>query len=212
FLFPMRYYFTCITFLLLTINCNANKQEKAVQQSFEALKQAFLKRDGQTALKYVSSSTIIFYNELINWALHADSIQVNSMTVMNKVSVLAIRAEKDLKMLKQTNGEQLFAEAVEKDKVDNVWFNQFTLDKITFEDSTALASVIYESEEIIFKFRFVFEQSSWHFDMLSFFKINEYLIRDEIKKSNNTKNYYVLQLLKYAYGDLSESDLWQPLE
>ncbi|MCB9045178.1 MAG: hypothetical protein H6550_03455 [Chitinophagales bacterium] len=208
----MRYYFTCITFLLLTINCNANKQEKAVQQSFEALKQAFLKRDGQTALQYVSSSTIIFYNELINWALHADSIQVNSMTVMNKVSVLAIRAEKDLKMLKQTNGEQLFAEAVEKDKVDNIWFNQFTLDKITFEDSTALASVIYESEEIIFKFRFVFEQSSWHFDMLSFFKINEYLIRDEIKKSNNTENDYVLELLKDAYGDLSESDLWQPLE
>src|SRR5690606_18498017 len=118
--------------------------EKAVQQCFENYKEAVPKNNGTTALNYISSSTIKLYTQIIDWALHADSITVNNMTVMNKISVFAIRAEKEKSDLNGISGEQLFTEAVEKDKVDKLWLSKFELDNISVEDSVAHATATYE--------------------------------------------------------------------
>src|SRR5688572_16029725 len=95
--------------LLFSITCLAQKaDEKAVRSSFQKYKEAISEKNGKEAIQYVSDKTIKYYDEVLVWVKTADSMKLESLTLLDKMMVLVMRHRSTKEQLLSFNGTSLF--------------------------------------------------------------------------------------------------------
>lgn len=168
-------------------------------------------RNGTEAIKYVSKNIIAYYHHILEQSLHADSITISTLRLVDKICILLIRAEIDRAELKKMNAESLFIHSVNSGLVgDDI--RSLALGTIEVQGTAATAYVIYNGMKTPYKFQFYMEENRWVFDIGSTLKIAQNAFNELIRESEMTEDQYIMFLIGELKGEIPNNSIWHPLD
>lgn len=102
-----------ILFLLFAGFSNAQKsEEKAVRNSFDLYKSAILNDEGEKAINQVDSRTVAYYSNILDHVRNADSMKVETLSILDKLMVFSIRHRTSPEEIKSFDGRSLLVYAI----------------------------------------------------------------------------------------------------
>jgi len=99
--------------LLLPLPAAAQEEVAAVRDSFLGYKTAILTGDGETAAELVTQRTHALYRGFADSALTLDKPGLDSLHVMDRLSVMQLRHQMTRQQLESMSGEEIVAYAVD---------------------------------------------------------------------------------------------------
>jgi hypothetical protein len=127
-----------LLFFLFVISSNGQTGKEAlVKQAFDDYKSAILNDKGEDALKYINSRTIKYYTEIIDLVKNADSAQVNSLSLIDKITVFSIRHRATREEILAMGGTDLFVYAIKKGMVGKNSVANNSIGKVTIDGAFA---------------------------------------------------------------------------
>ena len=88
-----------------------NEIEK-VRKSFENYQKAILNENGEEAVKYVDSVTVKYYADMLHLVRTADSAQVETLSILDKLMVFSIRHRTSRENIISFDGKSLLVYAI----------------------------------------------------------------------------------------------------
>lgn len=177
---------------------------------FEAYKNSILNDRGEAATKYVSSRTIQFYDSMATLARTADSLQVDSLSIIDKLTVLMLRARTPNELLFSYEGREVVVFAINSGMVgkDDVRNNE--LGKIYLDGTFARASMMVNGVESPISMHFHVEEGAWKMDLTSLFPITNTALEEVIEDSEMTENEFLEFVIAYGLqGKDPFHEIWE---
>ena len=82
---------TLTFFFLITISVfGQESDEELVRKSFDSYSKSLLNNNAEDVIKFVDSRTIKYYSDILDLVKNADSTKVESLSLLDKMMVLAI--------------------------------------------------------------------------------------------------------------------------
>jgi len=119
---------------------------KAIQNCFDSYRSAILDQDGETAVKFLSNSTIQEYQRYVDWALGAKEEELKEMSFINRMQIIILRHRVDVNTLKTLDGRSAIIYAVDRDWIGKNGVIQTSLGAIDVMDSRATAEIMIGDE------------------------------------------------------------------
>ena len=198
----------------ITFNfCTAQqKEEKLVRKSFENYKSAILNDKGDEAVKYVDSKTIQYYSEILDKTKNADSTDVNSLGLMDKLMVFSIRHRATKDEIMTLDGKGLLVYAIKKGMVGKNSVANVSIGDVKIEGTFAKGQFIANGQKAPFYFHFHKEDDMWKIDLTSIFPIGTAAFRKMQEDSGQEENVYLLSLLEMLTGKQPGNEVWKKTE
>lgn len=194
-----------------TSNQLQKNEQDAVRKVYEDYKTAILNNLGADAADCVDSLTINYYSDMLEHIKYDDSIAVNSLAILDKFMVLAIRHRTPKDSLLSFNGRKMFISAVEEGMVGkNSVMNQ-AMGVITTNGDFAEGAFILNGRDAPFKYHFYRESGQWKLNLTSIFPFAAYAFTKLVKDSGMEENEYLLFLLEMTLGEKVSEDIWHPI-
>ncbi len=92
--------------------------EQLVRECFAGYKSAILNDKDSKVVEYVDSQTLRYYQDILDKAQSADSLEVNRMNIMDKLMVFSIRHRASRKDLLKFAGKELFVYSIKEGVVE----------------------------------------------------------------------------------------------
>lgn len=202
---------TLILLLILVFSCQA-QDDKQVQKTFKAYKSAILNGNGKEAASYVDSHTINYYARMLDITRHADSAQVDTMSILDKIIILTLRAKVKKEQLHEMDGKSLIVYAINTGMIGKNTVNNFAIDHISVNKNFAQAQMMAQGQPIPMYMHFYKENGQWRVDLTSLFKTFSEAMAQLIEESGQTENEFLVKMLEASTGKTLDRKLWQPLE
>jgi hypothetical protein len=132
----MKKTFISISFPFTQWCAFSQPETEAIQDVFNHYKSAIIAEEGMKAMEYMDSHTLDYYKTLLDHVLHADSLKLESLPLMEKFSVLSIRHMATKKEILAFTDKSLIDFTIKKGSGKNT-LEGFTLGKITVKDNFA---------------------------------------------------------------------------
>jgi len=204
-----------ILFFLIIIlsSCSGQKKEaKLVRESFDNYKYAILNDKGEEAVKYVDSRTISYYSEMLNNTKNGDSLILNSLGLVDKFMVLAIRHRTPKEKILSFNGEDLLVYAVKEGMVGKNSVANNAIGDVEIDGDFAKGQLVSNVEEYPFYFHFYKENGAWKIDLTSSLSFGTLAFKKMIEESGVEENEYLFILLEMLNGKKPGNEIWQPIK
>lgn len=184
-----------------------------VKASFEGYRQAVLEDNGALASTYVSRITIAYYDSAISLARTADSLRVDSLPLIEKMTVLLIRGEMSTEMITGSKSGDGFIFAINEGMVSKDDVRKNELGKVFFDDAFARAPMVVNGQVTPMPMHFHLEEGIWKLDLTSLFPITEPVIQQMIEESEMEENEFMQFLVTITLrGADEENPIWHPVE
>jgi hypothetical protein len=200
--------------LILTfVSSYAQKSEKKlIQKSFDNYKTSILNDKGDEAVKYVDSRTINYYSEVLDKTKHADSADVNSLGLMDKLMVFSIRHRATKEEILSFDGKGLLIFTIKEGMVGKNSVANNAIGEIEIDGSFAKGQLMVNGQEAPFYFHFYKEKDIWKIDLTSLFPAVSMAFGKMQKESGMSENQYLFMLLEMTTGKKPGSDIWDKVE
>ena len=209
----MKHMFTWMFFSLFAVCAFGQKaEEKLVRKTFEDYKSAILDDRGAEAVTYVDNKTVAYYSRMLELALHADSLAVDTLMVVDKLMVLAIRHRTSREQLLSFDGPKLIQYAIESGMVGKNSVANNSIGDVIIDNFTARGQLIVKGEKTDFYFLFNKEQHVWKIDLTSAVAISSKAVESMITESGQSENDYILSILQMISGTKPGPEIWLPVE
>ena len=210
-----KIYITLIMFYIILSSCNNNNNNNekiAILQVFENYKTAVLNDKGDDAYNCVDSTTIKYYTDILEKAKHADYKIINSLKVLDKMTILTIRHYSTKEEILSFDIRNLFIYTIKKGMVGKNGVSKSSLGEITINGKSAIGQFVADGQKAPFGFKFNNEQGKWKIDITSIFDITAPLIEKNIRLSGLSENEFIFTILENLTGKKPNSEIWEPLE
>jgi hypothetical protein len=206
------HYIFCLFFISF-IFCQAQKNEgQAINKVFEKYKSAILNDKGEEAASYVDSRTIQYYSDILNLVKTADSSKVDSLTILDKLMVLAIRHRTSKADLLSFDGRKLLIYAINSGMVGKNSIADNTLGEVVIDKAFARAQIRNKGKTSPIYFHFYKEENNWKLDLTSIFSTSSVAFTKMISESGQSENAYLLYLLEIVSGKKPTKEIWEKVE
>lgn len=189
------------------------EEEKAVQKCFDEYKEKMLADDGEGAVALVSNSTIAYYQQVLEWVLTASEKEVKALGLLDRLSVLTMRARIAPELLRELDGAKLLAYSYENGMVSKNAFDSGGLGDVSVDEDTARAPLVLNGEEAPFDFIFIKEDGEWKFDMMSL--ITHPMIKEglenAIQSMGDDENEVIIEVIKMSTDMPVTKKVWKPV-
>ncbi len=193
-------------------NTRAQKSESnLVRKSFEDYKTAILNDEGGQAVQFVDSRTIAYYSKMLDLVKTADSGKVNSLSILDKLMVLAVRHRTGKADILSFDGRALFVHAIKSGMVGKSSVADNSIGEVTINGHFAKGQFLYKGQKTPIFFHFYKEQEQWKVDLTSIFGVSTVAFENMAKESGETENDYILHLLEMISGEKPGSEVWLPV-
>ncbi len=200
---------------LFTILCVAvlaqTSDKELVQKTFDGYKSAILNDDAEKALGLIDTRTKKYYIELLEEIKNADSSRINSLSLLDKMTILSIRARaprEDIRKMKETDA---FSFAVKNGMVGKDGTANNSIGEIVVDEQFAKAPVLSAGRPIPISFHFHKEEGQWKIDLTSLFAISNIAFKNLIAQSGQTENEFLFAILENLTGKKITSEIWKPI-
>lgn len=184
-----------------------------VKSVFTKYTEAIAKGNKQEALKYISKSTIDYYDNLIKNALYANEDELKKINVLSRLATLRIRHNTPVTYLEKTNGQTLLMQTWSS-KPNDEGKNIMECVDCKIKNMQAICSLNLDKKPIDMKAFFYKENNQWKIDLSDTILssgIEE--IKSMIKQYNMSETDYILYSLKKMDKiDINKETLYKPLK
>lgn len=185
-------------------------EEAKIQACFEAYKNSILNDQGEVATKYVSERTIQFYDSMAFLARTADSLHIDSLSIIDKLTVLALRARTPNELLFSYEGREVFVFAINSGMVGKDDVRNNDIGKIYLDSTFARAMMMVNGTEAPLAMHFHLEEGEWKMDLTSLFPITNTALEEVIEDSEMTENEFLEFVIAYGLkGQQPFHELWE---
>ena len=212
---------TPVLALLLVLSACTSKEEnisteglpeQAVEHCFSTYKSAILKQNGEAAVEQLADRTIDQYQNYVNWALHAERSELESLSFINRMQVIILRHRVPVETLKSLDGRSALVYAVNHDWIGKNEVIRTELGDIDISDSRATSRVLVGDQEAPNRFQFIFENGSWKFDLSSVITDSNPAMIEAAKRAGKDENDFLFLILESISGKKVSDDIWQPIQ
>jgi hypothetical protein len=201
---------------LLVAGCGGDdtsraEAEQAIRACFAGYKAAVLEGNGDAALGCVDAATIAYYEKLLGFALRASAEETRKLPLMDRVTVVLLRARIEAGLLRTMDGRKLFVHAVELGMIgkDSVIRNE--LGEIVVSGGHATGEHVSAGKPSAMHWRFHHENGAWRMDLLSILPKATLAFQQVIRESGMTEDEFILQMVAMLTGREPTDDVWQPV-
>lgn len=187
-------------------------EEKLVRECFEKYRTDLLNDDGVAAAEDVSIKTLQYYTDLLELTKTADSSNIETLSVMDKMMVLILRLKVSKEEILSLDGKGLFVYAVNKGMVGKGSVANNTVGEIKINKDFAAAQFIAKGAKTEMYFEFYKEAGSWKLDVTSLFPMAIMVFDKMIADSGKSENEFLLPLIEASTGKKVTTETWLPLK
>lgn len=207
----MKRIITLSLLIFLSINSYSQSDKELVLKSFENYKNAILTDKGKFASDFVDSRTINYYSTILDKVKTSDSLEVNSMGIIDKLTVLSMRHRTPKNDLLKFDGKDLFIYAIDNGMVGkNSVVNAELGDVITNGDFSK-AEFVVNGQKTPFFFHFYREDKVWKMDLTHLFSLGTMSIKKMIEDSGENENDFIINILEVLTGKKPTENIWKPI-
>lgn len=207
----MKRIITLSLLIFLSINSYSQSDKELVLKSFENYKNAILTDKGKLASDFVDSRTINYYSTILDKVKTSDSLEVNSMGIIDKLTVLSMRHRTPKNDLLKFDGKDLFIYAIDNGMVGkNSVVNAELGDVITNGDFSK-AEFVVNGQKTPFFFHFYREDKVWKMDLTHLFSLGTMSIKKMIEDSGENENDFIINILEVLTGKKPTENIWKPI-
>lgn len=189
-----------------------NGEDTLVRAVFEKYRSDLLNDRGSEAVKSVDSRTIQYYSDLLELTKTADSSKIETLSIMDKMSVLIMRLKIPKEEILSFKGEDLFIYSVNHGMVGKGGVSRNNIGKITVDGNFASAQLMAKGISSEIHFEFYKENGSWKLDLTSIFPLTTLIFDKLILDSGKSENEFLLPLVEAASGKKVTPETWLPLK
>ncbi len=204
---------TVITFSAFTTgNAQSTDQTEQVRMSFGKYKKAILNDRDEDAIKYVDSKTIDYYSDILEKTKHADSAEVNTLGILDKLMIFSIRHRTSREDILSFDGEGLFKYAIRKGMVGKSSVAKNEIGDVKIEGSSAKGQLIVNGQASPVYFDFFCEDGIWKINLTSIFPLSEVAFKKMQVESGMDENEFLFNVLEIVSGKKPGYEIWNKIE
>ena len=206
----MKLIIALLFFVFCHFSIAQNKEELFVRKCFENYKQAILADQGENAIKFVDKKTINYYTKMLDKIKKADSLEVNSLGIIDKIMVLSIRHQASKKEIQSMNGPGLLVYAIQKGMIGKSSVQRNRIGEVKLKGDMAKGQIVSGEQITPVYFDFNKEKGVWKIDLTSVFSLGTIGFKQVLKKSGLKENEYLIQVLEQMNGKKPSTKIWNP--
>ena len=196
-----------------TITAEVTAQEKdAVKEAFNNYKSAILNDKGEEAVNHVDSRTIAYYSDILEKTKTADSTSVESLELMDKLMVFAIRHRTSKEKILSFDGKELLVHAIQEGMVGKNSVANNSIGEVTIDGDFAKGQFIANGQAAPFFFHFYQESGDWKVDLTSIFPPANMAFQQMVDQSGQSENEYLFMLLGMLTGKEPGAEIWETIK
>lgn len=197
--------------LVFFVTCNSqSEQEKLVKDCFYGYKSAILNGDGKSAVEFVDSRTINYYNDMANKSVMSDSLALDSLSLVDKLMIVSIRFRTSDKQIKNFDGRSLFIYAVESEMIGKNSLLKNDIGEIYIDNDFAAAKFVADGKETSINYHF-YREGSWKIDLTEILPLGNNVMKRMLEKSNKSEYDFLFDLLEAVTGKRPSYDVLKPI-
>jgi hypothetical protein len=187
------------------------KAETAIRACFAAYKAAILEGDGEAAAVEVDAATIAYYEKMLELSLDASAEETKRLPLMDRMTVLIVRARVEPELLRTVDGRELFVHAVKSGMVGKSSVIHNELGEVKVSGAHATGEHVSAGQKTRIRWRFHREEGAWRMDILSIFPAATLAFQKTIADSGMTENEFIFRVIAMTGGTEPTDDIWQPV-
>lgn len=207
----MKAIFTLTLTLIVSHLFSQSSEEVAVKASFNKYKQSILNDRGEEASECVDSRTIKYYGEMLDLVKNADSVQVNSLSIIDKIMVFSVRHRATRDEVVSLDGKGLFIYAIKKGMISKNSVSDITIHEAMVDGDFAKSQLVSKGQAVPLYFHFYREGGSWKINLTSLFPMTNGLLRKMVTDSGQEENEYLFSLLEALTGKRPGREIWRKI-
>ena len=199
--------------LLLAIGTRAQSQDEATMKKvFEDYKSAILNDKADAALDAIDTKTKNYYAAILSQVKKADSTSIAAMSMVDKITVLGIRARANREEILSMQGYDAFLFAIKKGMVGKNSVSNNALGAITINKDFASAEMMSRGKSLPPSYHFYRETDGWKLNLTELFALGNASLKQMIDNSGKSENEYLLEILSLLTNKEQGYHLWKPVE
>jgi hypothetical protein len=205
-----------ILIALVVCGCSSEADQQTVDEAsirsvYESYKTSLLNQDGSQAVKYVTASTIEYYDEMKEIALIVSEDAVRNLSTMNKYMVLILRHMVEPNVLSEMTAEELFIYGVNEGLIGEEDVANSDIGEVSINGDIATAVYINNGQPTSLEYEFAKDDGQWKLDLTSIMPVADQAMKQVILSSGYDEDEYLCMLLEYISGKKVSDNIWQPL-
>ena len=207
----MRKTITLILLIFISINCYSQSDKELVLKSFDNYKNAILTDKGKLAADFVDSRTMNYYSTVLDKVKMADSLEIDTMGIIDKLTVLTMRHRVSKKDLLSFNGKDLFVYAIDNGMVGKNSVVNAELGDVVTNGDFSKAEFVVNGQKTPFFFHFYREDKIWKVDITHLFSLGTMALKKMVEDSGETENDFITNILEVLTGKKPSENIWKPI-
>ncbi|HEY3429354.1 MAG TPA: hypothetical protein VGK39_01680 [Cyclobacteriaceae bacterium] len=188
------------------------EEEKLVRKSFDNYKSAILNDKGDEAVKYVDSKTIRYYGDILDLVKNADSTQVTSLSLLDKLMVFSIRHRTAKRDILSFDGKGLLVYAIKSGMVGKNSVANNGIGEVIIDKDFAKGEFISLGEKAPFYFHFHKEEGQWKLDLTALFSVSGAALERMVQESGHEENEFIFSMLELITGKKPGREIWEKVQ
>ena len=204
--------FVILALLLIgQIAYGQNKKERLVRKSFDNYKTAILNDKGKEAIKYLDSRTINYYTKILELVKTADSVKIETLSILDKLMVLYIRHRASKEEILSFDGKSLLIYAIKNGMVGKNSVVDNSIGDVTINKDFAKGQFKTNGQETPIYLHFYKEEGEWKIDLTSGFIFSTMAFKKMADESGQPQNEYLFSLMEMITGNKPGHKIWEPI-
>lgn len=166
-------------------------------------------KDGQTASKLVSAGSLAFYEKMRVAALEAPAKEVREMTFTRLIFVLLLRIYLEPQQLRDMDGRQLFATAVQRGWIEASLVARASIGKVSVRGDFAVAKLAFDEKNVT-DWTLVRENGAWKNDLLPIMKLADLTVAQQLKAVGKQPTDLAQDSIEALIGKKMPASAWDP--
>lgn len=179
-----------------------------VRSTYTLYMEALRSGNGELAATLADHNTVAYYEEMLQLARVADSVEVSSLDIMDRITVLGLRAQAGSNELAGMDARGAIAAGASTGMMGGEELGAMELGKITVDGDHAWAPMRMGGFPIPAEFHFSREEDGWKVDITKLFPITRMVFEQMARGSSLPTNEWLMRMLTGASGDSVDNSIW----
>jgi hypothetical protein len=200
--------------LLVTITSDvAQTNDKVeIRSIFDVYTSAILNDQPEEALNAIDNKTIDYYKNILAEVKNADSSKISAMSLIDKITVLGVRARATKQEILDMKGSDVFIFAIKNGMVGKNSVVNNSVGDIIIDKNFAKGELLVNGKKTPVFFHFYKENDGWKLNLTELFSLGNVSLKQLVKESGKTENEYLIEILSLLTGKTLSYEIWHPIE
>lgn len=193
-------------------NATYEADSTAIQKSFKGYSTDILNDRGESAISHLDSRTLKYYDDILESIKHKDSITISSASILDKIMILMVRQKCTKEQINSFDGKKLLLYAINSGMVGKNSVMNNSIGRIKIDKDFAKGEMLVDGKSSNMYMHFYKEEGQWKIDLTSLYPMVEPAMQQAIKRSGQTENQFLVNIIQMTAGEELKEGIWKPLE